>query len=299
MIRGLDLNYIILDLEWNNAYSYAKKGFMNEIIEIGAIKLNDRFDVVDTFKQLIKPKITKKLSSRCKNITNITNEQLNENGIPFTQAIKDFARWCQNQDNIFLTWSNSDLYVLAENYQLICLTTEIGFITKYCDAQKYCMAFVEKEDKNQISLAKCAELLGVEIDTQKLHRALADCYVTAECLKKVYDKNKLLSYTVNCDKYFFERLIYKPYIITKPKTELFNVYDVKLVCPKCSAEMTRLKNFECVNKSFRCPTKCPVCNKIYWTTVRAKKKYDEVEVSQRSIEMNKKRAKKIKPKENS
>ena len=78
MIRGLDLNYIILDLEWNNAYSYAKKGFMNEIIEIGAIKLNDRFDVVDTFKQLIKPKITKKLSSRCKNITNITNEQLNE-----------------------------------------------------------------------------------------------------------------------------------------------------------------------------------------------------------------------------
>ena len=104
---------------------------------------------------------------------------------------------------------------------------------------------------------------------------------------------------MNCDKYFFERLIYKPYIITKPKTELFNVYDVKQTCPKCSAEMTRLKNFECVNKSFRCPAKCPVCNKIYWTTVRAKKKYDEVEVSQRSIEMNKKRAKKIKPKENS
>lgn len=292
------MNYIIFDLEWNNAYSYAKKGFMNEIIEIGAIKLNDRFEVVDTFKQLIKPKITKKLSSRCKNLTNITNELLTQNGIAFTQAIKDFARWSGKEESVFLTWSNSDLYVLAENHQLICMSTEIGFITKYCDAQKYCMAFVEKEDNNQISLAKCAELLGVEVDTQKLHRALADCYVTAECMKKVFDKNKLLSYTVNCDKKFFERLIYKPYLITKPKTELFDVYGVKLICPKCSNEMTRLKNYDCVNKSFRCPAKCPVCNKTYWTTVRAKKTYDKVEVNQRSIEMNKKRAKKLKPKQN-
>ena len=53
------MNYIIFDLEWNNAYSYAKKGFMNEIIEIGAVKLNERLEIVDTFKQLILPKITK------------------------------------------------------------------------------------------------------------------------------------------------------------------------------------------------------------------------------------------------
>lgn len=89
------------DLEWNNAYSYVSKGFMNEIIEIGAVKLNERLEIVDTFKQLVKPKITKKLSGRCKNLTNITNEELKENGISFNDAVANFAQWSRGEGNVF------------------------------------------------------------------------------------------------------------------------------------------------------------------------------------------------------
>ena len=288
------MNYIIFDLEWNNAYSYAKKGFMNEIIEIGAVKLNERLEIVDTFKQLILPKITKKLSGRCKTLTNITNEELKQNGIPFADAIKDFSRWSRGDGNVFMSWSNSDLYVLTNNYQTFLGNLNIDFITKYCDAQKYCMSFIERENNNQISLADCGETFGIEIDVDKLHRALTDCYLTAECLKKVFDKDKLQNYIHDCDSSFFERLIYKPYLIVKPVTQLFDVYKQDLLCPVCKSKMVRLKDFECVNKSFRCPTKCKKCGKTYWTTVRAKKTYDTVEVHQRSIEMNRKKAKRIK-----
>lgn len=288
------MNYIIFDLEWNNAYSYAKKGFMNEIIEIGAVKLNERLEIVDTFKQLILPKITKKLSGRCKSLTNITNEELKQNGIPFADAIKDFSRWSRGDGNVFMSWSNSDLYVLTNNYQTFLGNLNINFITKYCDAQKYCMSFIERENNNQISLADCGEAFGIKIDTDKLHRALTDCYLTAECLKKVFDKDKLQNYIHDCDSSFFERLIYKPYLITKPVTEFFDVYKQELLCPVCKSKMVRLKDFECVNKSFRCPTKCKKCGITYWTTVRAKKTYDTVDVHQRSIEMNRKKAKKIK-----
>ena len=38
-----------------HAYNYKLKRGMNEIIEIGAVKLDENLDVVDTFKQLIKP----------------------------------------------------------------------------------------------------------------------------------------------------------------------------------------------------------------------------------------------------
>lgn len=288
------MNYIIFDLEWNNAYSYAKKGFMNEIIEIGAVKLNERLEIVDTFKQLILPKITKKLSGRCKTLTNITNEELKQNGIPFADAIKDFSRWSRGDGNVFMSWSNSDLYVLTNNYQTFLGNLNIDFITKYCDAQKYCMSFIERENNNQISLADCGETFGIEIDVDKLHRALTDCYLTAECLKKVFDKDKLQNYIHDCDSSFFERLIYKPYLIVKPVTQLFDVYKQDLLCPVCKSKMVRLKDFECVNKSFRCPAKCKKCGKTYWTTVRAKKTYDTVEVNQRSIEMNRKKAKRIK-----
>lgn len=288
------MNYIIFDLEWNNAYSYSKKGFMNEIIEIGAVKLNERLEIVDTFKQLILPKITKKLSGRCKSLTNITNEELKTNGIPFADAIKDFSRWSRGENNVFMSWSNSDLYVLTNNYQTFLGNVNIDFITRYCDAQKYCMSFMERENNNQISLADCGNAFGIEIDVKKLHRALTDCYLAAECFKKVFDKEKLKNFVHDCDSSFFERLIYKPYLITNPVSDIFNVYEQDIICPACKGSMVRVKDFECVNKSFRCPTKCKKCGKTYWTTIRAKKTYDKVEVNQRSIEMNRKKAKKIK-----
>lgn len=291
--RVIGVYYIVFDLEWNNAYSYSANGFVNEIIEIGAVKLDERLNVVDTFKQLVKPAITKKLSSRCKKLTNITNEEVKNNGIPFKQAIADFAQWSSGEGNVFLSWSNSDLYVLADNYKMIIKNLDINFIKKYCDAQKYCMSFIEKEDSNQVSLANCCELFGIDIDVSKLHRALTDCYLEAECFKKVFDKDKLSKFVVNCDSSFFDRLIYKPFLLTKPKSELFNVYEQNIYCPECNRIMLRLKDFECVNKSFRCPTHCKKCKKTYWTTIRAKKTYDGVKVSVKSLDMNIKKAKKI------
>ena len=43
------MNFIIFDLEWNNAYNYKLKRGMNEIIEIGAVKLDENLKVIDTF----------------------------------------------------------------------------------------------------------------------------------------------------------------------------------------------------------------------------------------------------------
>ncbi len=53
-VGDFTVNYIIMDLEWNNTYCKKKKGFMNEIIEIGAVKLNSNLDIVDTFSVFIK-----------------------------------------------------------------------------------------------------------------------------------------------------------------------------------------------------------------------------------------------------
>lgn len=285
--------YIIFDLEWNNGYSYKRKGFMNEIIEIGAVKLNEHLDVVDDFKQLVRLSETKKLSSRCMKLTNISNAELKENGIPFCDALKEFARWSAGDKNVFMTWSNSDLYVLANNCQDLLGSANVEFIKNYCDVQKYCMSFIKTDNNNQVSLANASEILGVEIDVEKLHRALTDCYVTAECLKKVFDKEKLKKYVHECERTYFERLIYKSYLIEKPTSDLFNVYNQPINCPICGANMRTLKGFECINKSFRCPTKCDDCKKSFWTTIRAKKNYDNVDVFVRSIPMNKKRAKKM------
>lgn len=291
------LYYIIFDLEWNNAYNYSSQKPFNEIIEIGALKLDEKLNIVDSFKQLVKPQLAKKLSSRCKRLTKITNEEIRENGIPFETAIADFSQWARGKDNIFMSWSNSDLYVLSSNFLRFLSNCNVNFMDNYCDAQKYCMSFVpesENENNNQIGLSRCAELFGIEVDITKLHRALSDCYVTAECLKKVFDKDKFAEYVQPCDSSFFERILYKPYMICEPVSDLFDVNSVKLFCPGCDTEMSRVSNIEIRNKAFNFAVRCPKCNKSYWAFVRAKKTYDEVIVSKRVVLMNKKRARKIK-----
>ena len=56
------MKYVIFDLEWNNAFDYKEQKGLNEIIEIGAVKLDEDLNIADTYTQLIKPKLSKKLS---------------------------------------------------------------------------------------------------------------------------------------------------------------------------------------------------------------------------------------------
>lgn len=49
------MQYIILDLEWNAAYSRRRQGFINEIIEFGAVKVDGHLQVIDTFSALVRP----------------------------------------------------------------------------------------------------------------------------------------------------------------------------------------------------------------------------------------------------
>ena len=54
------MNYIVFDLEWNQSpggkkYSNSRLPF--EIIEIGAVKMNEQREVVDVFQRLVKPQV--------------------------------------------------------------------------------------------------------------------------------------------------------------------------------------------------------------------------------------------------
>ena len=70
------MKIVILDLEWNTAYYRKEQRFINEIIEFGAVKLNDRLKVVDDFQMFVKSRVSKRLRGAVKQLTHISNEQL-------------------------------------------------------------------------------------------------------------------------------------------------------------------------------------------------------------------------------
>lgn len=289
---GVFMDYVVVDLEWNNAFDYKTKKGINEIIEIGAVRLNHNLQVVDTFKQLIKPKLSKKLSTRFVDLTGITREEISEYGIPFDRAIADFTRWSAGDDVLFMSWSNSDLYVLVSNYRRFFGTTSVSFIKKYMDVQKYCQNEMKITGKDQVSLAHCAEMLNISIDDLCLHRALEDCYLEAECFKSVYNKNTIADQVSFCDEDFFARLAYKPYLLTVPVSSYYNLYKDEFLCPVCNDRMSRLSDAQVVNSAFKFVCGCKKCNKKFWMFVRARKTYDGVTLSKRAVMMNKSRAKK-------
>ena len=58
------MQYIILDLEWDSAYSVKHRRFLNQILQIGAVRLNENFEVTDTFLETVKSSISKKVTGR-------------------------------------------------------------------------------------------------------------------------------------------------------------------------------------------------------------------------------------------
>ena len=83
------MNYIVLDLEWNQCpYGKAKEieKLPFEIIEIGAVKMNEKKEIIDTYHRLIKPVIYRKIHFRTKEVITVTMEELQEYGVLFPEA---------------------------------------------------------------------------------------------------------------------------------------------------------------------------------------------------------------------
>ena len=115
--------YIVMDMEWNTAYSKKLGGFMNEIIEIGAVKLDETLREIDTFSVIIKSKVGKRLQSRVKTLTHLTNDDI-ANGISFQKAIMQFTAWLGTGENTFLTWGDGEIRTLSKTCEYFLDTAE-------------------------------------------------------------------------------------------------------------------------------------------------------------------------------
>ena len=119
------MDIIVLDLEWNQN-SEGKKDRdaekpIFEIIEIGAVKLNDKYEITDKFSQLIKPQIYHTMHKITADLIHLQMKELN-NGKNFSEVMEEFINWCGN-DYIFATWGPLDLLELQRNISYYMITS--------------------------------------------------------------------------------------------------------------------------------------------------------------------------------
>ena len=83
------MNYIVLDLEWNqgSGRAEASEELQFEIIEIGAVCLNEEGVIVGEFSRLIKPQIYHEMHKITSRLIHLQMQEL-EQGEPFCEVMR-------------------------------------------------------------------------------------------------------------------------------------------------------------------------------------------------------------------
>ena len=191
------MQYIVLDLEWNQPISYHSPAYKSvggkllfEMIQIGAVRIDESMRVTDSFSQLIQPQHYLRLHPRIARITHITQEDLAA-APAFNEAVAAFAAWC-GEDYVLLTWGCDDISVLHQNMTFFKCATPLAPIY---DAQKY-FGDVIGSSKERKGLKAAMEQMEISPDeeTMPFHNAVNDAYYTALVFLKLPSPEKVLNY---------------------------------------------------------------------------------------------------------
>lgn len=270
------MQFIVMDLEWNNTYAKKTNGYINEIIEIGAVKLDEDLENIDTFSCIIRSQISRKLRGSVKKLTHLTNDDINS-GFPFTKAFSMFRKWIGGGETVVITWGDGDIRVLLDNFKYLNGIKVIPFLDIYCDLQKCFQKYIKGNKGQQVGLLAAAEKLGIDPEMYIHHRALGDSMLTAEILRRIYNTGFVEPEFVKCDEEFYSRLLYKAKVIRNIDNPLVDKKRLNHVCESCGKQCSQTTNWKFHCQFFRANFYCPECDLNYSVGVRFKKLYDEVE----------------------
>lgn len=187
--KKLSRQRIVLDFEFNRVPRRLRRslGLKDEILEIGAVKVDKDFNVIDKYRQIVKTSYNI-VDKQVYKLTDISNKE-HESGIDLVEALRDFENWLgiSKEDNglcIIYTWSNSDYDQLYKE----CTRKEIEtvlldkYVTKWSDLQRIFDILTEAD--NCTGLHKAIEFAGIDIQGHE-HDAVYDSIHTAALANKI------------------------------------------------------------------------------------------------------------------
>ena len=271
------MDYVILDLEWNGTFSRRRKKYINEIIDIGAVKLDESLNMVDSYSMLITPQIGKKLNKYVQELTHISIDELESAQHTFTHALSRFNEFAEN--SVILTWGTTDILTLMSNCEYFLHDERPEFLKYYMDLQDYCQKSLSMSNPGrQLVLMAVSQILEIDFKEEEMHRALADSELSARCFVRLFDGEQVKHMIHKCDDSFYRRISFKNHYITDINNPLVKKSELYAVCPDCGEKMQIKSRWQGKNRGFRAKAICPNCKVPSLATVRFKKMFDGMEI---------------------
>ena len=183
------MNYIVIDLEWNQANGTTEPvpELPFEIIEIGAVKVDEAGRFVGEFNELIRPCVYTTLNYVTSKLIHLRTHEL-ERGKPFKEVYDKLIEWIGEEEYIFCTWGTLDILELQRNIDYHGLKSLSEEPIQYIDAQKLYALIFDEGDHERKSLEHAVDELYIEKDIP-FHRAFSDAYYTAKVLNRLKSKD--------------------------------------------------------------------------------------------------------------
>jgi len=195
---GLDIwprsgTVVLFDLEYTSwpgslAREWSESWEQREIVQIGAVRAkiaDPGFTLLDTFERLVFPLANPRLSSHFVELTGITREQLQKEGVPFPEAWDAFSRFCRGASQLWCVGKDGE--VLRENFSLRGIDGDMpapGYDIRPALARV--MGVAEEE----VVSSRLPELAGLN-PVGRAHQALDDARATLKALDHLAKMGKL------------------------------------------------------------------------------------------------------------
>lgn len=171
---------MIFDQECSFAHHWKREENKSEVLELGAVVVDDNYEIQSTFNSYVKPIFHPELSEECIELLGDIQSKV-DSAPEFPEVMYRFDKWVQsNNVNKIASWGISDrTFILKqlEKYNLTSKTFELGYI----DLKK---AFRKSRPVRikPVGLKKAAEIVGAEI-VEPHHSALNDVRSSLNVIK--------------------------------------------------------------------------------------------------------------------
>lgn len=189
------MQYIVVDLEWNQPTSYDSSVYKRvgsklifEMIQIGAVKLDEQLNLLDERSILIRPQEYVRVHPRIRRMTGLGAEELAD-APTFQEAMAQFLDWC-GEDAVLLTWGCDDISVWQQNMDYWQVKETLP---PFYDLQRFFSDI--RQIKERKSLQSAMELLDIQTEEERaFHNALHDAYYTALVFRATGQADKVFDY---------------------------------------------------------------------------------------------------------
>lgn len=179
---------IFIDLEMNTTDTrlVRRKKLKNEVIEIGAVRMDDAFHLLDRFRIFVRPQYNGVIERKIYKLTGISNGAVSD-AVSLPEALDALEAWCGSDGCEIYAWSTSDLCQLRKECGFKGIDSVfLDEMVQWHDFQEDLRQMLG--EKNILSLSNAMHRAGLEPEGS-LHDASWDAYNSARLMETAYSED--------------------------------------------------------------------------------------------------------------